>query len=82
MAEAARRIKAVKSTVNVIFYKNSVLDWNDYNFHKKLLARPQLWTRQTTNQPTRTHGDSHFERAEPKQGMLSVDFSQAAGPVR
>jgi hypothetical protein len=79
MADAARRIKAKKPSVNVIFYKNSVLDWNDYAFHTKLLARPELWTKQANGDPTNTHGDGHFARAEPKAGMLSVNFGLEAG---
>ena len=79
MADAARRIRAQKPSVNIIFYKNSVLDWNDYNFHAKLLSRPELWAKQASGQPARTRGDGHFARAEPQAGMLSVDFGLEAG---
>ena len=79
----ARQVKALDPSVHVIAYFNSVLDWNMYRLHDKLLDRPDLWTYQAegknggSRQPTRTHGDGSFP--QPKDGMLSFNFSSPSG---
>ena len=77
MANVAMQLKQRAPGIKVLFYKNSILDWNDYEFHDKLLLRPDLWARQKDGNATLTHGDGEF--VQPKAGMLSVDFTQQAG---
>ena len=74
---AAKQIKALNSSVQVIFYYNSVLDWNQYRLHEEFLKRPDLWLRNASGDPVRMHGDHSFK--QPKEGMLVFDFSKQAG---
>ena len=77
MTAVATKIKARDPSVKILFYKNSILDWNDYSCHEKLLQRPELWARQANGSATRTHGDTEF--VQPPEGMLSVDFAKKEG---
>ncbi|XP_065830203.1 uncharacterized protein [Oscarella lobularis] len=74
---AAKQIKAVNSSVQVIFYYNSVLDWNQYRLHAEFLKHPELWLRNASGDPVRIPGDHSFK--QPKDGMLVFDFSKQAG---
>ncbi|XP_065830202.1 uncharacterized protein [Oscarella lobularis] len=73
----AKQIKAVNDSVYIIFYYNSMLDWNGYRLHEKLLKHPEFWLRNASGEPVRIPGDHSFK--QPKEGMLVFDLSTQAG---
>eukprot|EP00054_Salpingoeca_dolichothecata_P004472 m.30741 g.30741 ORF g.30741 m.30741 type:complete len:413 (-) comp14625_c0_seq2:23-1261(-) len=78
MSAVAKQLKQKNPNIKVLFYLNSVLDWNDYRFHLDYVqATPSAWARQSNGEPCRTPGDKEF--AQPKDGMLSLDFAQQQG---
>jgi hypothetical protein len=40
---AARQLKQAAPTLPVLFYLNSVMDWQQYDLHSTLQKRPELW---------------------------------------
>lgn len=52
----------------------SVLDWNMYDMHQKMLQNPDYWLR-VHGKVVRIPGDKSFP--QPKDGMLVFDFAQA-----
>ena len=45
MAITARKLAKLSPSTGVLFYINSALDYQDYEYHHKLLQRPDLWLR-------------------------------------
>ena len=54
MRAVARQLKARKPAIRILFYYQTVLDWEDTEFHQLLAARPELWARRADGRPTCT----------------------------
>ena len=72
----AKSIKEVNQSIQLIFYYNSVLDWEQYRLHEEFLQHPTYWLKNASGLPVRIPGDHTFK--QPKDGMLVFDFGQAA----
>ncbi|EDQ85998.1 uncharacterized protein MONBRDRAFT_11402 [Monosiga brevicollis MX1] len=75
--EQAQVIKARRPDIHVLYYINSVLDWEMYRLHQHMLAHPEHWMYQQAGAPVRLRGDPTFP--QPSDGMLVFNFTTAAG---
>jgi hypothetical protein len=73
---AARQLKAANSSLALVAYFNSVLNWPYYHLALDVAADPTKALHNISGQPVLLPGDPSFP--QPKQGMEVFDFSQSS----
>ena len=74
IADACEQIKSLNSSIICIFYYNSVLDWEMYQLHEKMLQHKGYWLRDSNNVTVYLKGTASFP--QPPNGMDCFDFTQ------
>ena len=59
MLQAAQQFKAINSSLELVWYWNSVLDWIVYHMHYEFLNHSEWWLRNMSGDVMRQSGDSH-----------------------
>lgn len=64
IVRAAEQIKQAIPTAKVLFYLNSIMDWDMYNLHKTMEAHPENWLKDDNGDYVKVVGQYVFDHSK------------------